>query len=61
MLNITGSVVNDDPSYRYKMPRLQAKTEGRGNGIKTLIMNMAEVSLSLSRPAVSLEIKCAID
>lgn len=39
--------------FRYKMPRLQAKTEGRGNGIKTVIMNMAEIATAINRPAVS--------
>jgi translation initiation factor 5 len=50
MLNITGSRVVDDPTYRYKMPRMVAVTEGRGNGIKTLIRNMADISTSINRP-----------
>jgi len=37
MLNITGSRVVEDVNFRYKMPRMIAKTEGRGNGIKTVI------------------------
>ncbi|XP_014239812.1 eukaryotic translation initiation factor 5 [Cimex lectularius] len=40
-----------DTFYRYKMPRLLAKVEGKGNGIKTVIVNMADVAKSLGRPA----------
>ncbi|KAJ5605532.1 eukaryotic translation initiation factor 5 [Penicillium lagena] len=40
-----------DPFYRYKMERLQSKIEGKGNGIKTVIVNLNSVAQSLSRPA----------
>ncbi|KAI9826323.1 MAG: hypothetical protein M1832_000240 [Thelocarpon impressellum] len=39
-----------DPFYRYKMERLQSKIEGKGNGIKTVIVNLSSVAASLSRP-----------
>ncbi|MCJ1413396.1 hypothetical protein MMC19_007501 [Ptychographa xylographoides] len=41
---------NPDPFYRYKMERLQSKIEGKGNGIKTVIVNLSSVAASLSRP-----------
>ncbi|PVU86168.1 hypothetical protein BB560_006801 [Smittium megazygosporum] len=49
------SVINirrdiQDSYYRYKMPKLLSKIEGKGNGIKTVIPNMSEIARSLSRP-----------
>ena len=32
------------------MPRVQAKVEGKGNGIKTVLVNMVDVARSLARP-----------
>ncbi|KAJ5770556.1 uncharacterized protein N7511_002607 [Penicillium nucicola] len=39
-----------DPFYRYKMEKLMAKVEGKGNGIKTVVVNLDSVAKSLSRP-----------
>lgn len=39
-----------DSFYRYKMPRLISKIEGKGNGIKTVIPNMSDIARALSRP-----------
>ncbi|ODN84430.1 hypothetical protein, variant [Cryptococcus amylolentus CBS 6039] len=40
----------EDKFYRYKMPLLQIKIEGRGNGIKTVIPNMEDIARALNRP-----------
>lgn len=53
----SGAVLNvrrdvDDVFYRYKMPALLSKTEGRGNGIKTVVLNLQDVARSLVRPPV---------
>jgi translation initiation factor 5 len=50
-MNISGTTLVEDPSYRYKMPRLLAKVEGRGNGIKTVLVNVTDVASSLNREA----------
>lgn len=48
MVNVNREV--EDAFYRYKMPLVQAKVEGRGNGIKTAIPNMVDVAKALDRP-----------
>ena len=40
----------EDPFYRYKMPKMILKTEGKGNGIKTNIVNLVDVAKSLRVP-----------
>lgn len=40
-----------DRFYRYKMPVLLTKIEGKGNGIKTVFPNMADVARALNRPS----------
>ncbi|CAA90492.1 Translation initiation factor eIF5 [Schizosaccharomyces pombe] len=39
-----------DSFYRYRMPKLQSKIEGKGNGIKTVIPNMSDIAKALGRP-----------
>jgi translation initiation factor 5 len=46
-----GASNRDDAFYRYKMPRMVTKIEGRGNGIKTNVVNMVEIAKALARPA----------
>ncbi|KAG6005878.1 hypothetical protein E4U43_000532 [Claviceps pusilla] len=49
LINVRRDV--SDAFYRYKMERLQTKIEGKGNGIKTVIVNVSSVGASLARPA----------
>mmetsp|Transcript_18352 Transcript_18352/g.33262 ORF Transcript_18352/g.33262 Transcript_18352/m.33262 type:complete len:420 (-) Transcript_18352:119-1378(-) len=49
IVNIAGTTPVDDPEYRYKMPVVYGKIEGRGNGIKTVIPNISDVALALHR------------
>ena len=38
-----------DPAYRYKMEPILGKVEGKGNGIKTCIVNCKEIATQLHR------------
>jgi translation initiation factor 5 len=44
-VNIGGD--SRDMNYRYRMPVLVTKVEGRGNGIKTVIVNMVDIAKAL--------------
>jgi len=41
----------DDVFYRYNMPALQLKVEGRGKMIKTVLMNLDHIAKQLERPS----------
>lgn len=46
-LNVDHS--NPDPFYRYKMPAVQIKIEGKGGGCKTVFLNLIDVAEALKR------------
>ncbi len=49
-INITGTRVCNDPHYRYTMPVLSLHHEGRGNGQKTVILNLSDICDCLDIP-----------
>jgi translation initiation factor 2 beta subunit (eIF-2beta)/eIF-5 len=49
-INITGTRPNSDAYFRYTMPSLSLSYEGRGNGKKTVLLNLKDVSDALDRP-----------
>jgi len=48
MISIVSGV--EDAFERYKMPRIEIKVEGKGNGIKTVLPNIVAVADALARP-----------
>jgi len=48
MVNIPRSVT--DAFYRYKMPDLEPYVQSSGNGIKTALLNIADIAKALARP-----------
>eukprot|EP01006_Ploeotia_vitrea_P010299 TRINITY_DN26749_c0_g1_i1.p1 TRINITY_DN26749_c0_g1~~TRINITY_DN26749_c0_g1_i1.p1 ORF type:complete len:387 (-),score=70.76 TRINITY_DN26749_c0_g1_i1:813-1973(-) len=53
---MSGGMINVDPEkqsdlfYRYKMPKTVIKIEGSGNGIKTVLPNIAQIAERIARP-----------
>ena len=45
-----------DTAHRYRMPRLKTKNEGKGNGKKTVIVNMGAVARALDCSPRTVEI-----
>ena len=48
-INIQGLRDIEDENYRYKMPSVEIKIEGRGNGIKTVLQNINDIAKSTKR------------
>jgi len=43
-----------DPSYRYKMPKMDLRQESRLNGVKTNIFNVEDVASALRVPSIAI-------
>jgi translation initiation factor 5 len=44
-----GDIHDDDQFYRYKMPAIELHVEGKGNGVKTRVMNIDAIAHALNR------------
>lgn len=47
-----GEVHKSDQFYRYKMPAIETVIEGRGNGVKTKIVNIDDIARALNVPSL---------
>ena len=45
-----GDIHSGDEYYRYKMPIIETTIEGKGNGVKTRIININDIAQALNRP-----------
>jgi hypothetical protein len=48
-MNIQGATEKVDMAYRYKMPEIDTRTEGKCNKLRTKIVNMKSLAQSLVR------------